>query len=96
VPPGEAAGAEGRRPELRAVCDQAGQTYREGAAALLAAAGSADPGRHARMLTAWGEGIMFDSIAGAGWRHQPTVEDLRATFLEYFGAIIPAGPGAGG
>jgi DNA-binding transcriptional regulator YbjK len=78
-----------RRPELRAVYDQAGQAYREGAAALLAAAGSADPGRHARMLTAWGEGIMFDSIAGAGWRHQPTVEDLRTTFLEYFGAIIP-------
>ena len=78
-----------RRPELRAVYDQAGQTYREGAAALLAAAGSADPGRHARMLTAWGEGIMVDSIAGAGWRHQPTVADLRRTFLEYFGAIIP-------
>ena len=81
-----------RHPELRAVYDQAGQAYREGAAALLAAAGSADPGRHARMLTAWGEGIMFDTIAGAGWPHPPTAEDLRTTFLEYFGAIIPDRP----
>ena len=77
-----------RWPELRAVYDQAGQLYREGAAALLAAAGSADPQRHARMLTAFAEGIMFDTIAGAGWRHQPTVEDLRVTLREYFRAII--------
>jgi len=77
-----------RRPELRVVYDQAGQLYREGVAALLAAAGSADPQRHARMLTAFAEGIMFDTIAGAGWRHQPTVEDLRVTLREYFRAII--------
>jgi len=79
-----------RRPELRAVYDQAGQLYREGAPALLAAAGSADPERHARMLTAWAEGIMFDAIAGAGWQRQPTVEDLRLTLLEYLRAILPA------
>jgi DNA-binding transcriptional regulator YbjK len=81
-----------RRPELRAIYDQAGQLYRDGASALLAAAGSADPDRHARMLTAWAEGIMFDTIAGAGWQHPPTAEDLRVTFLEYLHAIIPAAP----
>ncbi len=78
-----------RRPELRAVYDQAGQAYRAGAPVLLAAAGSADPGRHARMLVAWAEGIMFDAIAGAGWQHPPTVGDLRATLLEYQRAIVP-------
>jgi DNA-binding transcriptional regulator YbjK len=80
-----------RRPELRAVYDQAGRAYRDAAPALLAAAGSADPGRHARMLVAWAEGIMFDSIAGAGWQHPPTVADLRATLLEYLHAIVPGG-----
>jgi DNA-binding transcriptional regulator YbjK len=79
-----------RRPELRAIYDQAGQLYRDGASALLAAAGSADPDRQARMLTAWAEGIMFDTIAGAGWQHPATAEDLRVTFLEYLHAIIPA------
>jgi hypothetical protein len=35
---------------------------------------------------------MFDAIAGAGWLHPATVDDLRTTFLEYFGAIIPGRP----
>lgn len=78
-----------RRPELRSAYDQAGQAYRDAAPALLAAAGSADPGRHARMLVAWAEGIMFDSIAGAGHQHPPEVADVRATLLEYLHAIIP-------
>ena len=42
--------------------------------ALLAAAGSPDPARHARLLVAWGEGVMFDTIAGAGGAPRPTPE----------------------
>jgi DNA-binding transcriptional regulator YbjK len=78
-----------RRPELRAVYDQAARAYRDAAPALLGAAGSATPDRHARMLVAWAEGIMFDSIAGASWQHPPTVADVRTTLLEYLRAIIP-------
>jgi DNA-binding transcriptional regulator YbjK len=77
-----------RRPELRTIYDRAGELYRGGTPALLAAIGSADPDRHARMFTAWVEGIMFDMIAGAGWRHEPTVDELRASLLEYLRAII--------
>lgn len=76
-------------PELRAIYDQAGRLYREGAPALLAAAGSADPSRDARMLTAWAEGIMFDTIAGAGWHHAPIRDELRASVSEYLHAILP-------
>jgi DNA-binding transcriptional regulator YbjK len=78
-----------RLPELRAIYDQAGRLYREGAPALLAAAGSADPPRHARMLTAFAEGIMFDAIAGAGWHHTPTHDELRTSLSEYLHAILP-------
>jgi hypothetical protein len=41
------------------------------------------------MLTAWAEGIMFDTIAGAGWHHTPTRDELRASLSEYLHAIIP-------
>ncbi|MEU6792155.1 TetR/AcrR family transcriptional regulator [Nonomuraea wenchangensis] len=55
-----------RRPELRAVYDLAGRRFRDVAAALLAAMGSADPARHAGELVAFGEGLMFYAVAGAG------------------------------
>lgn len=78
-----------RRPELRAVYDRAGQPYREQAGVLLAEAGSADPERHARMLVAWAEGVMFDTIAGAGGTHVPTRDELRASMAELLAAILP-------
>jgi DNA-binding transcriptional regulator YbjK len=78
-----------RRPRLRAVYDQAGRYYREQAAVLLAAAGSADPARHARMLVAWCEGVMFDVIAGAGNAEVPTTEEVRQSMTELLRAIIP-------
>jgi hypothetical protein len=79
-----------RRPALRAAYDQAGRAYREHAAGLLAAAGSADPARHARLLVAWAEGVMFDTIAGAGGDPAPTPEELRATMTDLLTAILPA------
>ena len=53
-----------RRPELRAAYDQAGRMYREQATALLAAAGSPDPARHARLLVTWA-GIVGVNVAQA-------------------------------
>ncbi|SFL02332.1 transcriptional regulator, TetR family [Streptosporangium canum] len=64
-----------RRPELRKVYDEVGSRFRDPAAALLAAAGSPDPVRHGRQMVAFGEGVMFDAIVGAG--AQPTLDDLR-------------------
>ncbi|MEW9551371.1 TetR/AcrR family transcriptional regulator [Nonomuraea sp. NPDC050783] len=63
-----------RRPELRAIYDRAGRRFRDPAVALLAALGSAAPSRHARQLVAFGEGLMFDAIAGAGTT--PTLDEL--------------------
>jgi DNA-binding transcriptional regulator YbjK len=78
-----------RRPELRAVYDEAGRRFRDGAVAWLAEAGSTDPPRHARMLVAWAEGIMFDTIAGAGGTHTPTADELRASLSELLRTIVP-------
>jgi hypothetical protein len=78
-----------RRPRLRAAYDHAGQPYWEHAAALLAAAGSPDPARHARLLVAWGEGVMFDTIAGAGNNHTPTAEEIRLSMTELLRATLP-------
>lgn len=39
--------------------------------ALLAAAGPANPPHHARILVAWAEGIMFDTIAGGRLEAHP-------------------------
>ncbi|MGE7467046.1 TetR/AcrR family transcriptional regulator [Brevundimonas sp. NPDC003935] len=63
-----------RRPELRKIYDEAGRGFRDPAVALLTAVGSRDPVRHARQLVAFGEGLMFDAIAGAG--ATPTLDEL--------------------
>ncbi|MEV2265559.1 TetR/AcrR family transcriptional regulator [Nonomuraea africana] len=75
-----------RRPELREIYDRVGARFRDPAAALLAAAGSADPVRHGRQLVAYGEGIMFDAIAGAGVT--PTIDDLRAGLREFLSGML--------
>nr|WP_184948523.1 TetR/AcrR family transcriptional regulator [Planomonospora venezuelensis] len=76
-----------RRPELRAIYDRAGAGFREPAAVFLAAAGSSDPVRHGRQLVAFGEGVMFDAIAGAGT--EPTLDDLRLGLRELLRGMIP-------
>jgi hypothetical protein len=77
-----------RRPELRAIYDAAGATFREPARALMIALGGAEPDRHARSFIAWSEGLMFDSVAGAGHRTAPSRQEIRDGLLELFRGII--------
>jgi DNA-binding transcriptional regulator YbjK len=79
-----------RRPELREIYDRAGAGFREPAVALLAAAGSPDPVRHGRQAVAFFEGIMFDSVVGAG--AAPSIDDLRAAFAEFLRGILSGAP----
>ncbi|MEU9885097.1 TetR/AcrR family transcriptional regulator [Sphaerisporangium sp. NPDC051011] len=75
-----------RRPELREVYDRAGRRFRELAVAVLTAAGSPDPVRHGRQLVAYGEGVIFDAVAGAGG--VPALADLRAGMREILNGML--------
>ncbi|MEU7001119.1 hypothetical protein [Nonomuraea sp. NPDC046570] len=74
------------RPELREIYDKAGRRFRGPAVAMLAAAGSTDPVRHGRQLVAFGEGVMFDAIAGAG--AMPSPEELREGLRELLAGML--------
>ncbi|WP_043630170.1 TetR/AcrR family transcriptional regulator [Nonomuraea candida] len=75
-----------RRPELRRIYDAAGRRFRDPAVAMLAAMGSRDPVRHAHTLVAFGEGLMFDAIAGAG--PVPTVPQLEAALRALLSGLL--------
>ncbi|MEV1176660.1 TetR family transcriptional regulator C-terminal domain-containing protein, partial [Nonomuraea sp. NPDC049784] len=75
-----------RRPELRKIYDEAGRRFRDPAVALLAALGSRDPVRHARQLVAFGEGLMFDAIVGAG--PTPTLDELIEAVRDLLGGML--------
>ena len=77
-----------RRPELRAIYDTAGGAFREPARAFMAALGSHDPDRHCRSLIAWSEGVLFDSVAGAGHRAVPSREDIRDDLVELLRGML--------
>jgi DNA-binding transcriptional regulator YbjK len=77
-----------RRPALRSVYDQAGAMVREPAAAMLAAAGSTDPQRHARSLIAWCDGMLFDSIAGVNRERPPSRAELRTGVRELLRGML--------
>jgi len=64
-----------RRPELRAAYDEMGRGFRAQAAALLAAAGSAEPDSDAWALVAWIEGTLFYALAGAGGAAVPSAAE---------------------
>lgn len=81
-----------RRPELRAIYDRAGATFREPARGLMAALGAADPDRAGRTFIAFSEGVLFDSVAGAGSRAVPTREEIRAGLLELFRGMLKESP----
>ncbi|WP_406150882.1 TetR/AcrR family transcriptional regulator [Streptomyces sp. NBC_01012] len=66
-----------RRPALRAHYDEAGRRFREPLVALMTAAGSAEPERHALSVVAWAEGMMFACAVGSYHRAIPTEEELR-------------------
>ena len=77
-----------RRPELRAIYDGAGVAFREPARGLMAALGAPDPDRAGRTFIAFCEGVLFDSIAGAGIRAAPTREEIRDGLLELFRGLL--------
>jgi DNA-binding transcriptional regulator YbjK len=79
-----------RRPELRTVYDSAGAGFRGAAVAMMSALGSRSPERHGRSLVAWCEGIMFDSIVGAGWACPPSVDDIRTGVTELLRGMLSA------
>ncbi|MBB2911208.1 DNA-binding transcriptional regulator YbjK [Streptosporangium becharense] len=75
-----------RRPELRRIYDRSGERFREPAVAILSAAGSSDPVRHARQVVAFCEGVMFDAGVGAGV--EPTLDDLRLGVREFLRGML--------
>ncbi|GAA2043487.1 TetR/AcrR family transcriptional regulator [Catenulispora yoronensis] len=77
-----------RRPELRTIYDTAGRTFREPARSLMAALGTPDPDRNSRSFIAWSEGLMFDSVAGAGNREVPSRTEIRDGLIELFHGMM--------
>ncbi|MFE7312069.1 TetR/AcrR family transcriptional regulator [Streptomyces sp. NPDC057555] len=77
-----------RRPELREVYDRAGRTFREPVVALLTAAGSTAPERHALSLVAWCDGVLFAHVAGQFHAAVPTREALRASCAELLDGML--------
>ncbi|MEV0615426.1 TetR/AcrR family transcriptional regulator [Nonomuraea sp. NPDC050404] len=75
-----------RRPELRQIYDEAGRHFRDPAITMLATMGSQDPVRHARSLVAFGEGLMFDAIAGAG--AVPTQEEIEDAVRDLLSGML--------
>ncbi|HSA51878.1 MAG TPA: TetR/AcrR family transcriptional regulator [Yinghuangia sp.] len=77
-----------RRSELRKAYDEAGRVFREAAVAVVAALGARDPARQGRFLVAWCEGVMFDSIAGAGWSTPPSHDDIAIGLRELLDGML--------
>ncbi|WP_407554498.1 TetR/AcrR family transcriptional regulator [Streptomyces sp. Pv4-95] len=77
-----------RRPELRAVYDRTGRAFREPMIALLTAAGSADPERHAQNMIAWCDGVLFSCTAGQYHASVPTRAALRTSCTELLGGML--------
>ncbi|MFI0355263.1 TetR/AcrR family transcriptional regulator [Actinomadura sp. 9N407] len=75
-----------RRPELRRMYDESGRRFLEPAVALMARAGSPDPERHGRQVVAFGEGLMFYALAGAGT--DPTLNELRLAMTDFLAGLL--------
>ncbi|MFF8896623.1 TetR/AcrR family transcriptional regulator [Streptomyces lydicus] len=86
-----------RRPPLREVYDRAGRAFREPVVAMLAAAGSAAPERHALSVVAWCDGVLFSCTAGQFHAAVPTRAALRTSCAELLAGMLPgAGASQGG
>ncbi|MFD8921002.1 TetR/AcrR family transcriptional regulator [Streptomyces sp. NPDC059569] len=83
-----------RRPELRASYDAMGRRFREPLVAMMTAAGSAEPERHALSLVAWCEGLMFSCAAGSYHDSVPSLEALRLGFGELLRGMLGTPDGA--
>ncbi|MEV5242050.1 TetR/AcrR family transcriptional regulator [Streptomyces cinnamoneus] len=77
-----------RRPELRKIYDAEGRAFRDPLVALMAAAGSTEPERHALTLLAWGEGLMFSCTAGSFHAEVPDRAQFRAGFHELLRGML--------
>ncbi|MFE1957054.1 TetR/AcrR family transcriptional regulator [Streptomyces sp. NPDC059479] len=77
-----------RRPELRAYYDAAGRQFREPLIAMMTAAGSPEPERHALSLVAWCEGLMFSCAVGSYHNAVPSLDELRRGFEELLRGML--------
>lgn len=77
-----------RRPELRAVLLAVGKRYRDLAVAMLTEAGASDPERQGRDLVAYADGLIFDTVAGAGGREFDRA-GVRESVVELLDQAIP-------
>ncbi|GAA3935050.1 TetR/AcrR family transcriptional regulator [Streptomyces gulbargensis] len=84
-----------RRPELRGFYDRAGAAFRGPVIAMMTAAGSPAPERHALSLIAWCEGLMFSCAAGSFHSAVPGPDELSTGFLELLRGML-GGPETGG
>lgn len=75
-------------PTLRATLTSAGAQFRAAAVALLAAAGSTEPDRHGRFLVAACEGIIFDTLVGAGAARPPSRADVEADLRDLLTGLL--------
>ncbi|GAA2429335.1 TetR/AcrR family transcriptional regulator [Streptomyces mauvecolor] len=80
-----------RRPELRAYYDAAGRQFRAPLVALMKAAGSSAPERHALSLISFSEGLMFSCAAGSYHAEVPSEPEIRLGFAELLRGML-AGP----
>lgn len=78
-----------RRPELRETYDAVGrQRFREPLIAMMRAAGSPAPERHALSLAAWCEGLMYSCAVGAHHANVPSLAELRTGFGELLTGML--------
>ncbi|WP_030686297.1 TetR/AcrR family transcriptional regulator [Streptomyces globisporus] len=77
-----------RRPELRTFFDSAGSTFHTPLIELMAAAGSAEPERHALSLIAWSEGLMFSCAVGSFHAAVPSRAELRTGIDELLRGML--------
>lgn len=79
-----------RRPELRVRFDAEGEVLRARARAVLEAAGSTDPVRHARQVLAFMDGLLFSCCVGG--QPVPDPDELHRTFDDLLSVMLrPAG-----
>ncbi|MFG3116091.1 TetR/AcrR family transcriptional regulator [Streptomyces sp. NPDC048197] len=77
-----------RRPALREIYDRAGRAFREPMVAMLAAAGSTAPERHALSMVAWCDGVLFSCTAGQFHTTTPTRAELRTSCAELLTGML--------
>ncbi|MFJ4338715.1 TetR/AcrR family transcriptional regulator [Streptomyces sp. NPDC088915] len=81
-----------RRPELRSFFDRAGAVFHGPLTAMMAAAGSVAPERHALSLIAWSEGLMFSCAAGSFHASVPSRAELRTGVDELLRGMLGGPP----